>query len=70
MWQLEAPVQTLQEALPRLRESFDLCRGALAHTQLAVTAPAVASQVSVPVWGRCVRAAPPGSAPQAGMAGL
>lgn len=68
--QLEAPIQALQEALPRLGESFDLSSGALAHAQLVVPAPAVASHVSVPVWGRGVRAAPPGSAPQAGTARL
>lgn len=30
-WQLQAPVQTLQQALPSLGESFDVSTGALAH---------------------------------------
>lgn len=61
----EAPVQTLREALPRLGESFDPSPGALAPAQPAVTAPAVASQPSVPVWGRWGRAAPRALLPRA-----
>lgn len=49
--EMEAPVQTLQKALPRLGKSFDLSSGTLAHAQLVVPTPAVASQLSVPVWG-------------------